>query len=58
MGKMTIIIKWIKSFKFIDLDKMTAIVNEQNMNNVKEIIPNYIISIGSQKMEDIDSAGI
>jgi ABC-type Fe3+-hydroxamate transport system substrate-binding protein len=58
MGKITIIIKWIKSFKFIDIDKMTAIVSEQNMNNVKEIIPDNIVSIGTQKIEDIDSAGM
>lgn len=58
MGKITIIIKWIKSFKFIDPDKMTAIVNEQNMNNVKEIIRDNIVAIGSQKIDDIDSAGL
>lgn len=58
MGKMTIIIKWIKSIKIIDSYKMSAIVNDQNMNNVREIIPNQIVAIGTQKIEEIDTAGI
>lgn len=58
MGKMTIIIKFIKSLKIIDSNKMTAIVNDQNMNNVKEIIPENIVVIGSQKLEEMDSAAL